>query len=333
MIDYEYSGNNDPCFELGNTATECEFTPELTEAWVEAYFGSADRGPAGPRAPAVLCSEYGWSLWGFIQAATRQHGLSTSAAWGMHRFEKAARPSPVGRISRLCSTDGGRWLRTADPRRVVIIGGGVIGASDGLSPGHGRAGAMWCLLEQGSLSVRDDLARSRTGRAAARHRESGTRLVQYSAELYAGLEAETGLSTGYKQCGGVIVARTPDRMVQLRRTAATAAAYDLDCETADTGAGAGAVAGRCGSTTCSGAIWLPGDGKANPTDLTLALAKGARMAACRSSSACGCSASTSSRRPAGRRVTGVRTDGGTSRPRWSSTVPASGPRRWGTRWV
>ena len=54
--------------------------------------------------------------------------------------------------------------------------------------------------------------------------------MQYSSELYAGLEAETGLSTGYRQCGGLIVARTEDRMVQLRRTAATAAAFDLDCE-------------------------------------------------------------------------------------------------------
>ena len=43
--------------------------------------------------------------------------------------------------------------------------------------------------------------------------ESGTRLVQYSAELYAALEAETGLATGYRNVGGVIVARTEDRMV------------------------------------------------------------------------------------------------------------------------
>ena len=85
------------------------------------------------------------------------------------------------------------------------------------------------LLEQGTLSC------GTTWHAAGlvgllRASESGTRLVQYSAELYAALEAETGLSTGYRQCGGLIVARTEDRMVQLRRTAATAAAFDLDCE-------------------------------------------------------------------------------------------------------
>ena len=84
------------------------------------------------------------------------------------------------------------------------------------------------LLEQGTLSC------GTTWHAAGlvgplRASESGTRLVQYSAELYARLEAETGLATGYRQVGGVIVARTEERMAQLRRTAANAAAYDLDC--------------------------------------------------------------------------------------------------------
>ena len=85
------------------------------------------------------------------------------------------------------------------------------------------------LVEQGQLSS------GTTWHAAGlvgqlRASESGTRLVQYSTQLYAELEAETGLSAGYKQCGGVTVARSEDRMVQLRRTAANAAAYDLDCE-------------------------------------------------------------------------------------------------------
>ena len=43
LIDYEYSGNNDACFELGNTSTECDFTAEQVEAWVEAYFGAPTR--------------------------------------------------------------------------------------------------------------------------------------------------------------------------------------------------------------------------------------------------------------------------------------------------
>ncbi len=73
--------------------------------------------------------------------------------------------------------------------------------------------------------------------------EGGTRLVQYSAQLYSTLEQETGLATGFKRCGGVTVARTEERMVQLRRTAATAAAYDLECELITPGQGPGALSG------------------------------------------------------------------------------------------
>jgi glycine cleavage system aminomethyltransferase T/glycine/D-amino acid oxidase-like deaminating enzyme len=157
--------------------------------------------------------------------------------------------------------------------RVVIIGGGVIGTSVAY-----HLTAMGCtdvlLLEQGQLSC------GTTWHAAGlvgqlRASESGTRLVQYSTELYARLESETGLSAGFRRCGGVIVARTEDRMVQLRRTAAVAEAFGLDCEIIDP------VRARerypiMETGDLVGAIWLPDDGKANPTDLTYALAKGAR---------------------------------------------------------
>ena len=89
LIDYEYSGNNDVAFELGNTSTECEFSPEQTEAWVEAYYGSPTRARLARVRLQALCSEYGWSLWGFIQAATSPMDFDFQA-WGMERFEKAA---------------------------------------------------------------------------------------------------------------------------------------------------------------------------------------------------------------------------------------------------
>jgi len=157
--------------------------------------------------------------------------------------------------------------------RVVIIGGGVIGTSVAY-----HLAAMGCtdvlLLEQGQLSC------GTTWHAAGlvgqlRASESGTRLVQYSTELYARLEAETGLSTGFRRCGGLIVARTPQRMVQLRRTAAVAEAFGLETEII------GPAQARerypiMAAGDLEGAIWLPDDGKANPTDLTYALAKGAR---------------------------------------------------------
>jgi thiamine kinase-like enzyme len=91
LIDYEYSGNNDPAFELGNTATECDLTREQTDELVDAW----SRGATDPALRArvdvqSLCSEYGWSLWGFIQAATSPLDFDFHG-WGMERFEKAAR--------------------------------------------------------------------------------------------------------------------------------------------------------------------------------------------------------------------------------------------------
>ncbi len=127
---------------------------------------------------------------------------------------------------------------------MVVIGGGVIGASTAYHLAHlGWTDVL--LLEQGHLSG------GTTWHAAGlvgqlRASESGTRLVQYSGELYSRLEEETGLSAGYKQCGGVIVARTPERMTQLRRTAASADAYGLECAILIARRGAGAVAGHAG---------------------------------------------------------------------------------------
>jgi len=88
LIDYEYSGNNDASFELGNTSTECGFSLEQTEAWVEAYFGSLTRTDLARVRLQALCSQYGWSLWGFIQAATSPMDFDFHS-WGMERFEKA----------------------------------------------------------------------------------------------------------------------------------------------------------------------------------------------------------------------------------------------------
>ena len=159
--------------------------------------------------------------------------------------------------------------------RIVIIGGGVIGTS--VAYHLAKAGCRdVLLLEQGQLSC------GTTWHAAGlvgqlRASESGTRLVQYSTDLYSALAGEVGLATGFVRCGGVIVARTPERMVQLRRTAAAAEAYGLACEIITPRRAAELwpvmdVADLCG------AIWLPDDGKANPADLTYALAKGARDA-------------------------------------------------------
>jgi thiamine kinase-like enzyme len=90
LIDYEYSGNNDASFELGNTATECGFSSELTEAWTAAYFGDPSPADLARVRVQALCSAYGWSLWGFIQAATSPLDFDFWS-WGLERFEKAQR--------------------------------------------------------------------------------------------------------------------------------------------------------------------------------------------------------------------------------------------------
>ncbi|GEP32469.1 choline/ethanolamine kinase [Nocardioides szechwanensis] len=89
LIDYEYSGNNDACFELGNTATECGFAPEQTAAWTEAYFGTPTAADVARVRLQAVCSAYGWSLWGFIQAATSAMDFDFYA-WGEERLDKAA---------------------------------------------------------------------------------------------------------------------------------------------------------------------------------------------------------------------------------------------------
>lgn len=158
--------------------------------------------------------------------------------------------------------------------RVVVIGGGVIGCS----VAYHLTTLGWTdvlVLEQGTLSC------GTTWHAAGlvgqlRASEAGTRLVQYSTELYSRLEEETGLTTGYRVCGGLTVARTPERMVQLRRTVGSAAAYDLECELLTPGQAQDRFP-LIQVDDVLGAIWLPGDGRANPTDLTQSLAKGARM--------------------------------------------------------
>jgi len=90
LIDYEYSGNNDPAFELGNAAAECDLTREQTDELVAAWLGSEDDASRARVDLQSLCSQYGWSLWGSIQAATNTLDFDFHA-WGMERFDKAAR--------------------------------------------------------------------------------------------------------------------------------------------------------------------------------------------------------------------------------------------------
>lgn len=158
--------------------------------------------------------------------------------------------------------------------QAVIIGGGIVGCS--LAYHLTKLG--WrdvVVLEQGRLSC------GTTWHAAGlvgqlRSQSSMTRLIRYSTELYAELEAETGLATGWKQCGSITVARTPERMTQLRRMIASARAQGVEIHELSAGE-AGEKWPVMRTDDLVGGVWLPGDGKANPTDVTQSLARGARM--------------------------------------------------------
>jgi len=68
IVDYELSGNNDPCFDLGNTAQEASFDEALRAVLCEAYFGRLDSQQLARMNLFALMSDVGWTLWGAIQA-------------------------------------------------------------------------------------------------------------------------------------------------------------------------------------------------------------------------------------------------------------------------
>lgn len=104
-----------------------------------------------------------------------------------------------------------------------------------------------------------------------------TTLAQYTANLYASLEAETGQATGFKQNGSISLAVTKERLEEWRRGASMAKIYGLDVEEISP-AEAQALHPLINVDDLAGAVFLPKDGQINPADVTQAMAKGARMA-------------------------------------------------------
>ena len=158
--------------------------------------------------------------------------------------------------------------------RVVIVGGGIAGASTAYHLAQlGVTDVV--LLEQGQLTC------GTTWHAAGlvgqmRATRNATRMSRYGIELYASLERETGLATGWKQCGSVNVAKTVERMTLMRRQMARAESFGIEFEWLSPSAIAERIP-LLRTDDLQGGVWIPGDGKANPTDLTQSLAKGARM--------------------------------------------------------
>ena len=158
--------------------------------------------------------------------------------------------------------------------RVVIVGGGIAGCSTAYH--LTKLGVRdVVLLEQGRLTC------GTTWHAAGlvgqtRATRNATRMSRYGIDLYAALERETGLATGWKQCGSLNVAQSPERLALMRRQMARARSFGIEFEFVSP-AEVGRIAPILRTDDLAGGVWIPGDGKANPTDLTMSLAKGARM--------------------------------------------------------
>ncbi|HET8785667.1 MAG TPA: choline/ethanolamine kinase family protein [Candidatus Limnocylindrales bacterium] len=89
IVDYEYSGNNDPTFELGNTAQELGFDAARQEELCAAYFGEATPALLARMRLQMIMSDVGWTLWAAIQAA-----ISTIDydfwGWAQERWDRAS---------------------------------------------------------------------------------------------------------------------------------------------------------------------------------------------------------------------------------------------------
>jgi thiamine kinase-like enzyme len=88
LIDYEYSGNNDACFELGNIWGECQLPDEALAALVAEYYGRPLRNKVARATLLGLAGKYGWTLWGAIQAAVSPIDFDFWS-WAMERYDGA----------------------------------------------------------------------------------------------------------------------------------------------------------------------------------------------------------------------------------------------------
>lgn len=188
--------------------------------------------------------------------------------------------------------------------RVVVVGGGIIGNS--IAYHLAKAGWSDVLLLE-----RDKLTSGTTWHSAGlvvtfgSLSETSTTWRKYTRDLYTNLEAETGQATGFKPVGFIELASDKDRLEEYRRIAAFNRLHGVDVREIS----ARQVQELAPMTRVDDVIagfYSPGDGRVNPVDASMALAKGARMRGARIAEGV-CVASVTSK---GGRATGVVTEGG-----------------------
>ncbi|RID92902.1 FAD-dependent oxidoreductase [Gemmobacter lutimaris] len=158
--------------------------------------------------------------------------------------------------------------------KVVIVGGGIVGCSTAYH--LAKMGVEVVLLERKKLTSGTTFhAAGLVGQA--RSNANVTQLLGYSIDLYKKLEAETGQATGWKMNGGLRLACNEERWTEVKRQATTAHSFGLDMQLLSPQE-AQDLWPLMDIGDVVGAAFLPTDGQANPSDITLSLAKGARMA-------------------------------------------------------
>ena len=187
--------------------------------------------------------------------------------------------------------------------RVVVIGGGIVGCSTAYH--LGKLG-----LSDTVLVERHTLTSGSTFHAAGlvgqlRSSANITQMLVNSVTLYRSLEEETGLSTGWKMNGGLRLACNEERWTEVRRQATTARSFGLEMQLL-TPREAQDLWPLMDIGDVVGAAFLPTDGQANPSDITQALARGARQSGVSILEDTAVTAIETS----GGRVTGVATDKG-----------------------
>ena len=159
--------------------------------------------------------------------------------------------------------------------RVVIIGGGILGCSIAYHLGKLGWGKDTVLLERKKLTSGTTWHAAGLVRASL-YSESLTKLAKYTTELYQTLEKETEQATGFVQPGSLSVATSEARWEEFRRGADMLQSFEVECIELDR-AGVQEKWPLLNTDDVIGGIFYPKDGKCNPADTTMALARGARM--------------------------------------------------------
>jgi glycine cleavage system aminomethyltransferase T/glycine/D-amino acid oxidase-like deaminating enzyme len=161
-----------------------------------------------------------------------------------------------------------------DQAQYVVVGGGVIGTS--IAYHLALLGASDVVLLE-----RKQLTSGTTWHAAGEVVSGGTTedalwMARYSAELYASLEEETGLSTGFRTCGYLQLATTERRDEAYRRETAYMRSVGMTKEVLSP-TEVGEMVPLMRTDDVIHGFWTPDEGRANPVDVTMSLAKGARQ--------------------------------------------------------